>query len=241
MAIDRIMITPSCQAHAELLRYWSQIEGRSVSSLCSSLLEEAVYKAMESGRANPIAIKMMEKVSQKRERGLQIAHQLNLRNEQVRGNEIYWQEYEKALNNNQETIDHEEEEIPGLSIDKWQLNEKKLAGIFDTPVSDIDGSAKPFLRIGSYGHQFTNSVLGEFAELVGKMKIERNQKIHAFEILKEFFIKNAREAIFEEERYEHLLKAVNSEKSKSKRFNIFKKYINEWEKQVPEDPDAYSL
>ena len=45
----------------------------------------------------------------------------------------------------------------------------------------------------------------------------------------------------EEERYEDLLKTVNSEKSKSKRFNIFKKYINQWEKQVSEDPDAYFL
>ncbi|WP_036906823.1 hypothetical protein [Prochlorococcus marinus] len=226
MAIDRIMVTPASQSHSELLNYWAKIEGRSVSSLCSSLLEEAVYKSLESGRANSIAIKMMEKVSQQRERGLQIAHQLNLRNEQVRGNEIYWQEYEKALNNNQDKIDQDEEAIPGLSIDKWQVNEKKLAGIKATD---------------SYSTQFSNDVLGEFAELVGKMKIERNQKMHAFEILKEFFIKNASEAIFDEERFEHLLKTVNSEKSKSKRFNIFKKYINEWEKKVPEDPGAYSL
>lgn len=104
MAIDRIVVTPSSQAHSELLSYWSRLEGRSISSLCSSLLEEAVYKAMESGRANKTAVKLMEDVIKQRERSLEVSHQLNLNNEKEKSENIFQSEL-KPLEDKESEVD----------------------------------------------------------------------------------------------------------------------------------------
>lgn len=61
-SVPRIQVTPACQSHADLLNYWSVLEGRSISSLCSALLEEAVVNAIKDGRANPVAVQMMNAV-----------------------------------------------------------------------------------------------------------------------------------------------------------------------------------
>ena len=61
-SVPRIQVTPACQSHADLLNYWSVLEGRSISSLCSALLEEAVVNAIKDGRAHPVAVQMMNAV-----------------------------------------------------------------------------------------------------------------------------------------------------------------------------------
>ena len=69
-SVPRIQVTPSCQSHSDLLNYWASIEGRSVSSLCSTLLEEAVVTALKEGRANSMAVEMMNEIMDLRKRGL---------------------------------------------------------------------------------------------------------------------------------------------------------------------------
>ena len=44
----RINVTPASAAHAELLKYWSVLTGRSASSLCSSLLAKQQRKKATS-------------------------------------------------------------------------------------------------------------------------------------------------------------------------------------------------
>ena len=61
-SVPRVQVTPACQSHADLLNYWSVLEGRSISSLCSALLEEAVVNAIKDGRAHPVAVQMMNAV-----------------------------------------------------------------------------------------------------------------------------------------------------------------------------------
>ena len=61
-SVPRIQVTPACQSHADLLNYWSVLEGRSISSLCSALLEDAVVNAIKDGRAHPVAVQMMNAV-----------------------------------------------------------------------------------------------------------------------------------------------------------------------------------
>ena len=76
--VPRIQVTPSCQSHSELLNYWAVIEGRSVSSLCSTLLEEAVVKAIKEDRVNPIAVKMVDKLMDARKQSLDLKFGIDL-------------------------------------------------------------------------------------------------------------------------------------------------------------------
>ena len=71
-SVPRIHVTPACQSHADLLNYWSVLEGRSISSLCSALLEEAVVNAIKDGRANPVAVQMMNAVIDLRKKELDV-------------------------------------------------------------------------------------------------------------------------------------------------------------------------
>ena len=231
MAIDRIMVTPASQSHSELLTYWSKIEGRSVSSLCSSLIEQAIYEAIESGRANATAIKMMESVSKQRERSLQITHQMNLKSESEKALDTVWSEFEKVgRTKNDENFKHD-----WYKVKKWHSNEEILESWVKQEAEKEDQQIQKGIPL--LGKSMTQAVLGEFVDVIGQLVIPSNEKIKAFEMLKEFFINYRSDAIFEEDRYEDLIEKVNSEPTRSKRFDVLKKYIEQWEKEVPEDPE----
>lgn len=56
----RIQVSPRSEAHASLVAYWSELEGRPVADLCASLLERAIDEALQSGRVPRMAIELME-------------------------------------------------------------------------------------------------------------------------------------------------------------------------------------
>ena len=58
-ANTRITITPTSEAHTVLLNYWAGLEGRTLSNLCSSLLENAINEAISKRTVNPQALDMM--------------------------------------------------------------------------------------------------------------------------------------------------------------------------------------
>ena len=95
-SIPRIQITPSCQSHSDLLTYWAKLEGRSIGSLCSSLLEDAIYRAIESGRANATAIQLMKNVIKQRERALEFTHQFHLQEENLQAEHVFDSEQQKV-------------------------------------------------------------------------------------------------------------------------------------------------
>ncbi len=232
MAIDRIMVTPASQSHSELLTYWSKIEGRSVSSLCSSLIEQAIYEAIESGRANATAIKMMERVSKQRERSLQVTHQMNLKSESDKALDTVWSEYEKMGRNRNEEKSNQKYVA---SVNKWLSNEETIESWVKQEIENEDQKSQKGIPL--LGRPMTQAVLGEFVDVIGQLVIPSNEKIKAFEMLKEFFINYRSDAIFDEERYENLIRKVNSEPNQSKRFDVLKEYVEQWEKEVPEDPE----
>ena len=86
-SVPRISVTPSCQAHADLLEYWSVLEGRSVSNLCSALLEDAIVNAIQSGRANPQALEMMNKLMDERKEKIKVDFGNALLTEREKSNE----------------------------------------------------------------------------------------------------------------------------------------------------------
>ena len=61
-ANTRITITPTSEAHADLLTNWAILEGRTLSSLCSNLLENAINDAISKGTVNPQALEMMNEL-----------------------------------------------------------------------------------------------------------------------------------------------------------------------------------
>ena len=126
----RINVTPASAAHAELLKYWSVLTGRSASSLCSSLLEETLNKKLEEGSVHPTAVRLMEEVIKNREALLKFDHKQNLVFEQIRAD----QEYEKILKdveklkngteNFQETLSTKP--IGEFTDKEWSQGEKTL-------------------------------------------------------------------------------------------------------------------
>lgn len=116
--VPRIQITPSCQSHADLLNYWSAIEGRSISSLCSALLEEAILGAIESGRANPIAVSMMENLMNERKEQLKISYGYAISAERKKV-EVQEKEREKYLERTGEGPDYDELEEAKESSDSY--------------------------------------------------------------------------------------------------------------------------
>ena len=56
----RIQVSPRSEAHASLVAYWSELEGRPVADLCASLLERAIDEALQSGRVPRLAIQLVE-------------------------------------------------------------------------------------------------------------------------------------------------------------------------------------
>ena len=117
-SIPRIQITPSCQSHSDLLTYWAKLEGRSIGSLCSSLLEEAIYQAIESGRANKTAIQLMNNVIKNRERALEFTHQYHLQQEAEKSD----QEYEQTQSHIVDNFSPEDRE--------WYALDEKPEGVF---------------------------------------------------------------------------------------------------------------
>jgi hypothetical protein len=56
---SRVAVTISCASHEALLRWWAAYTGRTVSSLVSFLLEDAIRLALRNGDVPARAVKTM--------------------------------------------------------------------------------------------------------------------------------------------------------------------------------------
>ena len=81
-ANTRITITPTSEAHTVLLNYWAGLEGRTLSNLCSSLLENAINEAISKRTVNPQALEMMNEFINVRRNQLKIEYGRTLSKEQ---------------------------------------------------------------------------------------------------------------------------------------------------------------
>ena len=91
-ANTRITITPTSEAHSVLLNNWAILEGRTLSNLCSSLLENAINEAISKRTVNPQALEMMNEL-------------INVRRNQLKF------EYGKTLSQDQEKAENYLNEI----------------------------------------------------------------------------------------------------------------------------------
>jgi len=103
-ANTRITITPTSEAHTVLLNYWAGLEGRTLSNLCSSLLENAINEAISKRTVNPQALEMMNEFINVRRNQLKIDYGKTLSKEQEKAenylNEISAQASEDPENEN---------------------------------------------------------------------------------------------------------------------------------------------
>ena len=81
-ANTRITITPTSEAHTVLLNYWAGLEGRTLSNLCSSLLENAINEAISKRTVNPQALEMMNEFINVRRNQLKFEYGKTLSQEQ---------------------------------------------------------------------------------------------------------------------------------------------------------------
>ncbi len=81
-ANTRITITPTSEAHSVLLNNWAILEGRTLSSLCSSLLENAINEAISKRTVNPQALEMMNELINVRRNQLKFEYGKTLSQEQ---------------------------------------------------------------------------------------------------------------------------------------------------------------
>ena len=91
-------ITPTSEAHAVLLTNWAILEGRTLSNLCSSLLENAINDSISKGTANNQALEMMNEL-------------INVRRNQLKF------EYGKTLSLEQEKAENYLSEISAQAVD----------------------------------------------------------------------------------------------------------------------------
>ena len=247
MAIDRIMITPSCQSHADLLNFWAGLEGRSVSSLCSSLLEDAVYRAIESGRVNSTALRMMEGVIKQREAALQIPYKLNLSLEKEKSAEINSnkiEQFKKEIEEGQRKQKTKSEELKAVIDNNFKsLMKIEPKGVISEKIRD--NSTKE--NLGSYNIRKKDnlkSIRDMFHNFIYKHEIiENNDKDEAFKILKNlFFIGKGNldvdEVHHELKRIEDSLKHVD----KKDKFNLFRERVQVWERELSmKEEDMFSF
>ena len=66
-SVNRISVTTASATHQKLLEYEAVLTGRSISSLCSSLLEEIVNQKLQAGQLHPTAIRLAEDLIKCRE------------------------------------------------------------------------------------------------------------------------------------------------------------------------------
>ena len=81
-ANTRITITPTSEAHSILVSNWAMLEGRTLSNLCSSLLENAINEAISKGTVNPQALDMMNEFINVRRNNLKFEYGKTLTQEQ---------------------------------------------------------------------------------------------------------------------------------------------------------------
>tara|TARA_B100000886_G_C20278350_1_gene430055 strand:+ start:17 stop:673 length:657 start_codon:yes stop_codon:yes gene_type:complete len=81
-ANTRITITPTSEAHSVLLNNWAILEGRTLSNLCSSLLENAINEAISKRTVNPQALEMMNELINVRRNQLKFEYGKTLSQEQ---------------------------------------------------------------------------------------------------------------------------------------------------------------
>ena len=84
----RIIITPTSEAHSILLSNWAILEGRTLSNLCSSLLENAINEAISKGTVNPQALEMMNEFINVRRNQLKFEYGKTLSLEQAKADEL---------------------------------------------------------------------------------------------------------------------------------------------------------
>ena len=164
----RINVTPASAAHAELLKYWSVLTGRSASSLCSSLLEETLNKKLEDGAVHPTAVRLMEEVIKNREALLKFDHKQNLKFEQIRADQEYIK-LTKDGENNQEGLEETLSTKPlGEFTDIEWGNEKKL------DIKNVSDMAEKIFKL--YEDSFSERVNWQRTELGDSSPAEQTNK-----------------------------------------------------------------
>ncbi len=84
----RITITPTSEAHSILLSNWAILEGRTLSNLCSSLLEIAINEAISKRTVNSQALEMMNEFINVRRNQLKFEYGKTLSLEQEKADEL---------------------------------------------------------------------------------------------------------------------------------------------------------
>ena len=84
----RITITPTSEAHSILLSNWAILEGRTLSNLCSSLLENAINESISKGTVNPQALEMMNEFINVRRNQLKFEYGKTLSLEQAKADNL---------------------------------------------------------------------------------------------------------------------------------------------------------
>ena len=122
-ANTRITITPTSEAHAVLLTNWAILEGRTLSNLCSSLLENAINDSISKGTANNQAIEMMNELINVRRNQLKFEYGKTLSLEQEKA-ENYLSEISEQASGDPED-ESKFKEWTSRAEEAWDTNAKE--------------------------------------------------------------------------------------------------------------------
>lgn len=125
-ANTRITITPTSEAHSVLLNNWAILEGRTLSSLCSSLLENAINEAISKRTVNPQALEMMNELINVRRNQLKFEYGKTLSQEQEKA--------ENYLNEISEQAQGDPEDLQ--KFDAWTARAEEVWGKETANVKD---------------------------------------------------------------------------------------------------------
>ena len=125
-ANTRITITPTSEAHSVLLNNWAILEGRTLSSLCSSLLENAINEAISKRTVNPQALEMMNELINVRRNQLKFEYGKTLSQEQEKA--------ENYLNEISEQAQGDPEDLQ--KFDAWTARAEEVWGKETVNVKD---------------------------------------------------------------------------------------------------------
>ena len=117
-ANTRITITPTSEAHSVLLNNWAILEGRTLSNLCSSLLENAINEAISKRTVNPQALEMMNELINVRRNQLKFEYGKTLSQEQEKA--------ENYLNEISEQAQGDPEDLQ--KFDAWTAKAEEVWG-----------------------------------------------------------------------------------------------------------------
>ena len=150
-ANTRITITPTSEAHADLLTNWAILEGRTLSSLCSNLLENAINGAISKGTVNPQALEMMNELINVRRNKLKFEYGKTLTLEKEKA-ENYLDEIKSEASVDPE-YEKKFQEWTSKAEEVWNKNsktEEKNNVVQEPDLENITGCLKKLKLYGGY-------------------------------------------------------------------------------------------